>query len=62
MLRLAEGMLIAMESIETEPQVNADERRLIASSEEIIGAAFEVSKSHNQSKLLFKACMVLKAC
>ena len=32
MLRLAEGMLIAMESIETEPQVNADERRLIISA------------------------------
>ena len=32
MLRLAEGMLIAMESIETEPQINADERRLITSA------------------------------
>ena len=36
-------MLIAMGSIETEPQINADERRLNALSEEIIGAAFEVS-------------------
>ena len=43
MRRLEEGMLIAMESIETEPQINADERRLNALSEEIIGAAFEVS-------------------
>jgi GxxExxY protein len=30
--------------IEMEPQINADERRLNALSEEIIGAAFEVSK------------------
>jgi hypothetical protein len=28
---------------EMEPQINADERRLDAMSEEIIGAAFEVS-------------------
>ncbi len=33
----------AMESKETKPQINADERRLNALSEEIIGAAFEVS-------------------
>ncbi|MCG2738085.1 MAG: GxxExxY protein [Candidatus Methanoperedenaceae archaeon] len=32
-----------MESKETKPQINADERRLNALSEEIIGAAFEVS-------------------
>ena len=38
-----ESLLIAMESIEMEPQINADERRLNALSEEIIGAAFEVS-------------------
>ena len=36
-------MLAVMESIEMEPQMNADERRLNALSEEIIGAAFEVS-------------------
>ena len=36
-------MLIAMFSDEKEPQINADERRLNALSEEIIGAAFEVS-------------------
>ena len=35
--------MLARESIETEPQINADERRLNALSEEIIGAAFEVS-------------------
>ena len=32
-----------MESNEMEPQINADERRLNVMSEEIIGAAFEVS-------------------
>src|SRR3972149_4712713 len=36
-------MLKAMVSDETEPQINADERRLNALSEQIIGAAFEVS-------------------
>ncbi len=36
-------MSIVGESIEMEPQMNADERRLNALSEEIIGAAFEVS-------------------
>jgi len=35
--------LIAMESEEMEPQINADERRLNVMLEEIIGAAFEVS-------------------
>ncbi len=50
------------ESIEMEPQMNADERRLNALSEEIIGAAFEINKSHKQSKLLYEAYMVLKAC
>ena len=34
----------AMVSEETEPQINADERRLNALSEQIIGAAFEVSR------------------
>jgi len=33
----------AMVSEETEPQINADERRFNALSEQIIGAAFEVS-------------------
>ena len=32
-----------MEYRKVEPQINADERRLNAMSEEIIGAAFEVS-------------------
>ena len=32
-----------MESNEMKPQINTDERRLNAMSEEIIGAAFEVS-------------------
>ena len=41
--RLAEGELMAVDSIEMEPQMNADERRLNDLSEEIIGAAFEVS-------------------
>ncbi len=36
-------MLKAMVSDETEPQMNADERRLNALSEQIMGAAFEVS-------------------
>jgi hypothetical protein len=36
-------IMLARESIENEPQINADERRLNALSEEIIGAAFEVS-------------------
>ena len=35
--------MIDMESNEMEPQINADERRLNALSEEIIGAAFEIS-------------------
>jgi len=35
-------MLKAMLSDEMEPQINADERRLNALSEQIIGAAFEV--------------------
>jgi len=45
-------MLAAMESIEMEPQMNADERRLNALSEEIIGAAFKVCRPINQSKHL----------
>ncbi len=36
-------MLIAMESIEMKPQMNANERRLIALSEDILGLALEVS-------------------
>ncbi len=36
-------IMVVMESIEMEPQINADERRLNVLSEEIIGAAFEVS-------------------
>ncbi len=54
--------MIAMESIEMEPQINADERRLNALSEEIIGTAFEVCKSLYQYKPLCEVNMVLKVC
>ena len=36
-------MLKAMVSEETEPQINTDKHRLNALSEQIIGAAFEIS-------------------
>ncbi len=38
-------MMVAMESIEMEPQINANERRLNALSEDTIGAAFEISNT-----------------
>ncbi|GEM_PF-4109212 len=37
-----EMIMLARESIEKEPQINADERRLNALSEDVIGAAFGI--------------------
>ncbi len=51
-------MSIAIEYIEMEPQMNADERRLNALSDYIVGAAFEVGKSVRQ--LLYKVDVVFK--
>ena len=53
-------MLTAMGFEEMEPQMNADERRLNALSEEIMGADFDFGKLHKQSKLLHELNMVFK--
>jgi hypothetical protein len=53
-------MFVVMGFGEKEPQMNADERRLNALSEEIIGVDFDFGKFHKQSKLLHEVNMVFK--